>query len=233
MTGAVTDGEKPSYSDRTAAIKIDTIDEQALQYIENNYIQNATEHMQMVRPWINRDYVQKACIDPISQFALYKCMHEKCVFATDSMENWFIHMKIHLQYIDYLKNHDRLTKLNRSQHVKFRECPYCSYAARANHEVIRHMEEEHRRSIFQCSLCFYRTIEMDNMALHMKLCHSGHSQVYLCGDVCEFEQQDEDVLEQDIEVNVAKIRCAQGKCEITERTAFVQCINICAILCVE
>lgn len=76
------------------------------------------------------------------------------------------------------------------------------------------MEEEHRRSIFQCAFCFYRTIEMDNMALHMQSCHphSGSKQILLCGDVREFSQQDEEeLMEQDRETHVKKMECGQGK----------------------
>lgn len=167
----------------------------------------------MVRPWIEGDYGQKPCINTMTQFALYKCMHEKCIFATNSMEHWFIHMKVHLQVIDYFTKENMLEKSTRSNLIKFRECAYCGYEAKANHDVIRHSEEEHHRSIFQCALCFYRTIEMDNMTMHMESFHSAsvQNEVYLCGDTREFNQQDEEILDQDLETNVMKIQCGQGK----------------------
>lgn len=206
-------GTASAYTSRTAAIKIDTIDDETLQNIADDF-ENQTdhEHMQKVRPWIYGDY-GRSVIDPICQFGFYKCMHESCIYATNSMEHWFIHMKKHLQLIDYLdKRAGGLGKALREKYIKFRECPYCGYEAKADHDVIIHMEEEHRRSIFQCSLCFYRSIEMDNLVMHMQICHaaSGRNEIYVCGDVREFEQQDEDILEQDIDANVTKIVCGQG-----------------------
>lgn len=207
-------GEIPSNSATIVAtdVKVDQVDEGTLQNIANNYFQNSDTDTKMVRPWIDADYAQKACIDSICQFALYKCMYEKCMFATNSMEKWFIHMKIHLQLIDHFKEKEMLEKFNRDNLIKFRECPYCPYHAKANHDFIRHVEEEHHRSIFQCVLCYYRTIEPDNMVLHMKKYHraNGRNEIYLCGKTREFEQQDEEILQQDFETNVKKILCGQG-----------------------
>lgn len=209
ITGETTGGATIYAADD---IKVDPIDDRTLQSIANNYNQNDNANKQMVRPWIG-DNAQKPCINTITQFALYKCMDEKCIFATNSLENWFIHMKVHLQVIDYFKKENMLEKSTRTKLIKFRECAYCGYDAKANHDVIRHLEEEHHRSIFQCSLCYYRTIEMDNMALHMKNFHPANSQneVYLCGDTREFNHQDEEILDQDFEINVTKIECGQGK----------------------
>lgn len=121
-------------------------------------------------------------------------------------------MKVHFQLIDYFKDKQILDKSIRDKLIKFRDCPYCSYEARANHDMIRHMEEEHRRSIFQCAVCYYRTIEIDNMVLHMKNYHpaSDRNEIYLCGKTREFEQQDDEILDQDVEINVKKIQCGQG-----------------------
>lgn len=196
-------------ANRTATIKVNEIDEQTLEAIA---AQSNNVNMQAVRPWIEGDYA-RSVIDAISQFAFYKCMHEDCIYATNSMENWFVHMKMHLQVLDYFQKHNALRKCHREKIIKFRECPYCGYEAKTNQDIIIHMEEEHRRAIFQCSLCFYRTIEIDNLILHMNSYHtaSGRKDIYVCGDQRQFEQQDEDILEQDIESNVAKIVCGQGK----------------------
>lgn len=183
--------------------------------IYNNRIDNTSAEIQtkVIRPWIDYDYGRKLHTDQISQFALYKCMHELCIFATNSIQKWFIHMGIHLQLIAYFQSKGYLNTWTRSRLIKFRECGYCGYEAKADHEVIRHMEEEHRRSIFQCALCFYRTIEMDNMVVHMRKFHatSGRTEILLCGETREFEQQDDELLEQDCETHVDKIRCGQGK----------------------
>lgn len=170
--------------------------------------------MEVVRPWIEDDYGRKPAINVITQFALYKCMHEQCIFATNKLEQWLVHMTVHIQLIDFFKKQEVLDKSTRSRLIKFRECSYCGYEAKANHDVVRHLEEEHHRSIFQCSLCFYRTIEYDNMMLHMNTYHpanGGQQEVYLCGDTLEFNQQDDETLDQDVENNVEKMKCGQGK----------------------
>lgn len=192
-------------------IKVDAIDEQTLQNIVDGYKKNYTNTV-VVRPWMDGDYGLKSRIDEICQFALYKCMHEKCMFATNSTENWQIHMAVHCQVIDHFKERDSLEKLTRDKLIKFRECPYCGFEAKADHQMLRHMEEDHRRSIFQCTLCFYRTIETDNMVLHMQSCHpDATKKIMMCGDVREFLQQDEEILSQDCDNYVKKIQCGQGK----------------------
>lgn len=74
------------------------------------------------------------------------------------------------------------------------------------------MEEDHRRCIFQCAFCFFRTIEMDNVIVHMEKYHSDKKKVVLlCGESREFLEQDEEILQQDCENFVTKIRCGQGE----------------------
>lgn len=192
-------------------IKVDAMDEKTLQNIVDGYKTDLTNTVG-VRPWMDGDYGRKLCINEICQFALYKCMHEQCIFATNSMKNWQVHMNVHCQLIDYFKQRDSLEKLTRNKLIKFRECPYCHFEAKADHQMLRHMEEEHRRSIFQCANCFYRTIEMDNMVLHMQSYHPGaKKEILLCGDTREFLQQDEEILSQDCDSYVKRIECGQGK----------------------
>lgn len=194
-------------------IKVDhQLNEETLKNVYDNFGLNETYKCK-VRPWIDYDYGFKLCIDDICQYALYKCMHAKCIFATNSVEKWQIHMGMHHQMMDYFDRQGCLFKQNRDKLIKFRECPYCQFEAKADHQVIRHMEEEHRRSIFQCSFCFYRTNEMDNVVLHMQEYHpkKDQKQILLCGDTREMLQQDEEILDQDCENHIKKIVCGQGK----------------------
>lgn len=210
-------GEFPTGQDGTAPavrIKCDPIHDNVLQSLYDTYGNNETNSF-LVRPWMDGDYgVKKMSIDDICQFALYKCMYEKCMFATNSMDSWQIHMAVHGQMIDFFqeKGGGSLEKNVRDKLIMYRECPYCSFTAKADHQVLRHMEEDHRRSIFQCAMCYYRTIEMDNMVLHMQNYHpNATKEVLLCGEVCEFLEQDEEILQQDCENYVKKILCGQGK----------------------
>lgn len=193
-------------------IKVDQMNEEMLKNISVEFNKNETYDF-VVRPWIEHDYGRKFCINDISQFALYKCMYEKCIFATNSAEKWQMHMAIHLQLIEYFKQKNCLFKGNRDRLIKFRECPYCGFEAKADHEMIRHMDEEHRRGIFQCPSCFYRTMEMDTVVRHIEHFHPNDrpKQIFLCGNTRDFSQQDEEIMYQDCDVYVQKIVCGQCK----------------------
>lgn len=193
-------------------VKIDPIDGQALQSVFENYDRNDTNSF-LVRPWMDDEHgLKKICIDEICQFALYKCMYEKCIFATNSIEKWQIHMAVHGQLIDFFKKKGALEKHVRDNLIRYRECPYCPFTAKADHQMVRHMEEDHRRSIFQCAMCHYRTIEMDNLVLHMQNHHpNATKEVLLCGETREFVQQDEEILDQDCENCARRIPCGQGE----------------------
>lgn len=193
-------------------IKVDAIDDQVLQNVFDTYDKRDRNPF-VVRPWMDDDYgVKKLFIDDICQFALYKCMYEKCMFATNSMNSWQIHMGVHGQLIDFFQKKGSLEKNMRDKLIMYRECPYCCFTAKADHQVLRHMEEDHRRSIFQCAMCYYRTIEMDNMVLHMQKYHpDATKEVLLCGETREFLEQDEEILQQDCENYDKKIQCGQGE----------------------
>lgn len=202
---------EPSAENVMQMIKVAPIEEQILQNVFDSYGRNDT-NLFMVRPWMDDEYgLKKICIDEICQFALYKCMYENCIYATNSKTNWQMHMAVHGQLIDFFKSKGTLEKNVRDKLIKYRECPYCCFMAKADHQVVRHMEEDHRSSIFQCAMCYYRTIEMDNMVLHMQDYHpNATKEVLLCGETREFVQQDEEILNQDCEI-VKKTPCGQGE----------------------
>lgn len=170
-----------------------------------------------VRPWIEEDYARKPSINLFTQFALYKCMHEHCIFATDDEEKWNKHMDKHINVINVFASmmkvqNETLVRQTRKELVKFRGCPYCNEEFNSNHSHHEHMEEVHRRSIFQCAYCFYRTIEMDNIVLHYEKYHTNERfEVLMYGEIREYGQGDEESHRALCNQNVHKIRCAQGK----------------------
>lgn len=196
------------------SVKCDPEEAEKLLKIAASYAQ-MDEYTTIVRPWIFGDYARKPSINLHTQFALYKCMHGKCIFSTDSKELWVDHMQVHIKMIDsFTVKHHRFTKADRNEQKKFRECCYCVRESKTNHEVIRHMEEEHRRCIFQCAHCFYRCIEMDCILIHYETYHPNQSkEILLCGDKRDFEQKDEELLEESYQY-VKKIKCGQGKNEV-------------------
>lgn len=196
-----------NYTNNT--IKIELVDDAQLKSVIDHINEQNDASTIVVRPWID-NVDRKFSNDTISQFALYKCMSEKCLFATDSMKQWQTHMNSHHQLIGYFERQHLLDKSTRDRLIKFRQCSYCEFQAKADQQIIWHMEEEHRRSIFQCANCFYRTIEIDNMVLHMQIYHPGNDEILLCSESRGFDQQDQEILEQDCGAYVKKIRCDQG-----------------------
>ncbi|XP_055311887.1 uncharacterized protein LOC129574228 isoform X2 [Sitodiplosis mosellana] len=192
------------------AYKIDPETEKALLNAYTNV--DEKEYKYQVRPWID-EYTKKPAIDLMTQFALYKCMHPMCLYATNDDQNWESHMDKHLDMFDVLtKRNAVIGKATRDQHIKFRDCPYCPHQAKANYQVLDHMAE-HRRNAFQCAHCFYRCLEMDNIVMHYEKYHIGKScDVLLCSEYVEhFEDRDEDQIKFDL-ANVMKIKCGQNAC---------------------
>lgn len=198
-------------SNHVYTIKINAEEEAALKKVAGLY-QQIEEYGVSVRPWFELDYAKKPDINLITQFSLFKCMHEQCIFAIDSVELWIEHMEMHLKFIEVCMKEEVVHKTRRDEMKKFRECPYCGWLATANRTLIDHMHDEHGRSIFQCSYCFYRTCEMDNMVLHHETYHKEQPRdILLCGDQREFDATYADVMRNRCDDFVTKIRCGQGK----------------------
>lgn len=160
-----------------------------------DYYSQQKVHGYMVRPWMN-DYVAKPSLSSITQFALFKCMHIDCIFSTDREDIWTAHMIDHIKLIDTFQANKMLTTTIRNNQIKFRECPYCPAAMKSHYGVTWHIEEEHRRSIFQCMHCFYRTIEIDSIVLHYNEFHANERrEVLMTGEQREFKEKDARILE--------------------------------------
>lgn len=159
-----------------------------------DYYRQVEGHVNKVRPWIQSDYATKPSMCLITQFALFKCMHANCIFSTDDEDIWTAHMVDHIKLMDVFTEHGMLTNEVRCNQIKFRECPYCPTEAGSNPETTWHIEE-HRRSIFQCAYCFYRTIEMDCMVLHYSQNHATERrEILMTADAREFGQKEEEAL---------------------------------------
>lgn len=192
--------------------KISPQEEQNLLNIHNNYDRNASEFTVAVRPWMEEDYAKKPVVHLLSQFALYKCMHQQCAFATNDDTKWKQHIEKHFDLLDVLTVNNFITKEIRERHNSFRECPYCGKFSKSNYEFNIHIDESHRSSAFQCYHCFYRTNEMDNIVIHYEKFHNDKSRmVLLCNERREVEDKDYDLLENYCGQNIKKFACGQGK----------------------
>lgn len=114
----------------------DTLNSIMMNYNNDNYeaVNSIT-----VRPWLFEDYGRKPYIDDLSQYALYKCMHEICNFFTNSADNFQAHMTTHCEIIDHYEKNKVLSKMRRDKLIKFRECPYCSSQAKTDYHMIRYV----------------------------------------------------------------------------------------------
>lgn len=163
---------------------------------------------------IAKEYRESAAsevtIDEITQFALYKCLVRKCVYATNAMDEFRKHMEMHVQVIDYYQRESLLDSKTHQKLIKFRECVYCGQKSISNDQFLEHTESKHRRCIFKCPHCVYRSIEVDNVLLHRNTNHLfSDKAILLCGLPRGLDQVDKDVLK-NAEQNVKKIRCGQG-----------------------
>lgn len=177
----------------------------------------------VVRPYILEDYARKLDIDLITQFALYKCMHDACLFACDSEENWIMHMEQHSNLIDLLGDELKRKPKYKEELLKFCECPYCGYEPSRRKEVVcrsldavcRHMDMEHQRNTIQCAHCYYRTNEMDNIIIHMERYHPNcKRQVLLCGIHREFQDEDLEELKYS-DQHITRVKCNLCKFSIS------------------
>lgn len=136
---------------------------------------------------INETFEELKCNNAML-FALYKCMHPKCMdtFSTNDADKMLKHLDSHLKLIDVLDSERKLNKQTRSLQNKCRECCYCGLKLHKNSEVIRHIQEEHANSVFQCKYCFYRAAEIDSLVIHHKKLHPGKpEEILLCIDPME------------------------------------------------
>lgn len=205
------------------AMKNDPGDEEILLSVHEEYKAlekskklNKSLYTVNVRPWILEDYAQKRIIITMTQYALYKCMHPWCMYATNSDKDWETHMERHIQLMDALNKRNLINNNNRSELIKFRECPYCGSEAQnrkhSSHQVCHHMEMQHSRNTLQCTFCFYRTPEIDNMIFHMRNYHPNAGREILVYDVHrEFQQKDEEILRDGCDQYITKMKCGQGK----------------------
>lgn len=193
-------------------ITLNSSDEEILSN-EYKHFESASAYTVDVRPWLINNCSKKRNINTMTQFAFYKCMKEWCVYATDSQKNWKIHMQEHTNSL----NKNQIDK-DQIKLANFYDCPYCGDEQSVDG---RHMEMEHRGSILQCAFCYYRTIEIDNILLHMATYHPNvDRETLVCGWHRKFRQKDEETIRNECKRNVTRIKCAVGKVQDTEVPLF-------------
>lgn len=131
-----------------------------------------------LKPWLHKhsnDGDPRGLEDqlrPITLYALYKCMAENCIYSTNDATKMLAHMADHEKLVKYYMRMNGTKELSRRKKCGWLECAYCSHIADLNSLLVQHIEREHSSSPFQCSHCFYRTIEIANMDSHIVQHHA-------------------------------------------------------------
>lgn len=149
-----------------------------------------------VKPWIKNDvnaqpeeanWSTKQRLHIQTQYALFKCMHPSCIFATNDGAKMRIHIESHMDLVGALSQEHELEDKNgaREKHNRCRACPYCVLYKRI--DTVQHIEDNHKQSCFQCAHCYYRTIEIVNIFTHNEKYHRSTSETdyrkfLFCGD---------------------------------------------------
>lgn len=119
----------------------------------------------------------------ISLIALYKCMAIDCIFTTSDKR------KMHKHLINHEEMPATATQTTNSGYYingdqsSWLECSYCEEVSDSCGALVKHIETEHITSIYQCSSCFYRSVDMQNVRSHIKDYHSNSSDqnIFVCG----------------------------------------------------
>lgn len=127
------------------------------------------------KPWA-KSFKQKLdyALDDVSLFARYKCMASDCVFTTASAENMAHHLQLHDKYFK---------PANKIEIKDYLECAYCSEFIQTCADLIQHIDDRHAESIFQCSYCFYRSVDAHAVSVHLRKYHGNMERIILiCGE---------------------------------------------------
>ncbi|XP_052888830.1 uncharacterized protein LOC128297259 [Anopheles moucheti] len=118
-----------------------------------------TTHIKnILKPWTKESLTKcwdwcSPMLDEESLKNLYKCMGSYCSFNTNNTSEMLSHLHAHEDSVDILK------------------CAYCVATFKEIHELIAHIKIEHGQCRYQCSYCFYRSLDSANVFNHQKIYH--------------------------------------------------------------
>lgn len=143
----------------------------------------------------------KNMLNKNSLIALYKCMGKKCSYTTDNPREFVIHMNHHEQKLfrqrEWIEKMFKLDianaksdaekeslKAKRNQEINkygdyFHYCAYCHYKGK---ELVHHINDVHRKDVYQCGFCFFRTCVSQTCLEHFRKSHSNKNliMIYKC-----------------------------------------------------
>lgn len=134
-------------------------------------------------------YANKLQAHPIRITALYKCMSERCPFITNNPNKMTDHLLDHQKMISILKYNKGLDKklVESDKRIRscvygWRHCAYCNHQSHDPEDLVQHIKNVHGTSIFQCSKCYYRAIDIGLFQHHFEKFHPGvnDKKIFLC-----------------------------------------------------
>lgn len=137
-----------------------------------------------LKPWTDcpfKKYQQniKQMLRDVSLIALYKCMAIDCIFTTGDPLVMLDHLHNHEEGVSNAMKSTDQTKL--FDHVSWLECSYCDNLEQESRCLVKHIQSVHSTSIYQCSYCFYRTVDAANVELHQKIYHNKKEPLIMVG----------------------------------------------------
>lgn len=166
-----------------------------------------------VKPWSIEPYFIRNDSKKLSDVVLYgryKCMATYCVFATNDVTKMRKHLENHVTYMKFL---EKTYNISPQKDMLWTKCAYCDMTCEPNStDLINHINQEHGTSMFQCSCCYYRTIELDNIVTHMSEFHKENAKLVL---LCEAEKPnlltEKLKMQQSRKSNMPEYPCGIGK----------------------
>lgn len=133
------------------------------------------EYKNPLKPWTKCPFIKyettiKQMLRDVSLIALYKCMSINCIFTTDDPIIMFEHINNHEEHVRLCQNSSNQTKS--LDHISWLECSYCDKMEDSCALLIKHIQNVHSTSIYQCAYCFYRTVDPSNIVTHQKMYHA-------------------------------------------------------------
>uniref|UniRef100_A0A182RIV4 C2H2-type domain-containing protein n=1 Tax=Anopheles funestus TaxID=62324 RepID=A0A182RIV4_ANOFN len=138
--------------------------------------QQAVYLKNILKPWTKESLTKcwdwcSPMLDENSLNKLYKCMGSYCSYSTNDTGAMISHLHGHEDYVDILK------------------CAYCVASFKEIHELIAHIKIEHGQCRYQCSYCFYRSLDAANVLNHQKIYHKEYLSVE--NSILELAKHDE------------------------------------------
>lgn len=174
-------------------------------------------NVNVLKPWTKSESQKSAAVNSfmlrdVSLYSLYKCMAVDCQFTTNLSDRMLTHLRSH----DFQME----TAVGGlfSDTSSWLECAYCEVIADSCTLLVKHIQDEHATSIFQCPYCFYRSCAAYNVVIHTKQLHKAQRHfVLVCNGKTKMLASELSVIHQARDVNVRAISCGKGWCAARRR----------------